>query len=167
MDIRIGDRTAKVTFIEKKDNLFKIQVDQRIFEVDIVMVGEMIYSILHQGDSFNLEMIQGADQYHYDVNTLYNSYHVEILDQPARLKLGKSKDDAGHEGNHIVTPMPAKIVKVMVKEGETVKKGQTLLVVSAMKMEIEHKAPRDCKIKKVRVKEEDTVNVNEVLLDLE
>ncbi|MHC1708538.1 MAG: biotin/lipoyl-containing protein [Bacteroidales bacterium] len=167
MDIKINDRVAKVKFLEQKDNIFKIQVDQKVFEVDIVMVGDMIYSLLHHGESFNIEMIQGSSPYHYAVNTLYNSYHVEILDQAARLKLGKSKDDGGHDGDHIITPMPAKIVKIIAKQGESVKKGQTLIVVSAMKMEIEHKAPRDCKIKKVRVKEEDTVNVNEVLIDIE
>jgi biotin carboxyl carrier protein len=167
MDIKINDRTATVTFLEKKDNLFRLKVDQKVYEVDIVMVGDLIYSLLHQGESFNIEMIQGSSPYHYDVNTLYNSYKVEILDQAAKLKLGRSKDDGGHGGNQITTPMPAKIVKVLVKEGESVKKGQTLLVVSAMKMEIEHKAPRDCHIKKIRVNEDDTVNVNEVLIDIE
>lgn len=166
MDIKIDNRTASVKFIEKNDNLFKIQVDQKVYEIDIVMVSDMIYSLLHHGQSFNIEMIQGASQYQYSVNTLYNSYEIEILDQAAKLKLGKSRDDAGQDGEHITTPMPAKIVKILVKDGESVKKGQTLVIVSAMKMEIEHKAPRDCKIKMVRVKEEDTVNVNEVLIDL-
>jgi biotin carboxyl carrier protein len=166
MDIKIDNRIAKVKFLEKNENIIKIQVDQKIYEVDAVMVGDMIYSLIYQGESFNIEMIQGASPYHYSVNTLYNSYQVEILDQQARLKLGKTRDEGHSGGDQIITPMPAKIVKVMVSEGEAVKKGQTLIIVSAMKMEIEHKAPRDCKVKKIRVKEDATVNVNEVLMEL-
>lgn len=166
MDIKIDNRIAAVKFLEKKGNIIKIQVDQKIYEVDTVMVGDMIYSLLYQGESFNIEMIQGVSPCHYSVNTLYNSYQVEILDQATRLKLGKTRDEGLGSGNQITTPMPAKIVRIMVNEGESVKKGQTLIIVSAMKMEIEHKASRDCKVKKIRVKEEATVSVNEVLMEL-
>ncbi len=166
MEIKIDNRIAKVNFLEKKDNMIRIQVDQKEYEVDAVMVGDMVYSLLYHGESFNIEMIEGDSPYKYYVNTLFNNYHVEILDHSSRLKLGKSKDESHDQADHIATPMPAKIVKILVNEGDKVKKGQTLLVVSAMKMEIEHKAPRDGSIKKIRVKEEDTVNVNDYLIDL-
>ena len=63
--------------------------------------------------------------------------------------------------------MPGKVVKVFATEGEDVTKGQTLVVISAMKMESEYKAPMDGKIKKVAVKEGDTIEGNQILVELE
>ncbi|HRY33298.1 MAG TPA: acetyl-CoA carboxylase biotin carboxyl carrier protein subunit [Bacteroidales bacterium] len=167
MEIKIGKRTAQVKFLEKRENLMIIEVDQKVYEVDVMMVGDMIYSLIYQGESFNIEMIQGSSPNKYDVNTLYNSYQIEIIDQAARLRSDRHADGEAGDENHIITPMPAKIVSIPVSEGQEVAKGTTLIVVSAMKMEIEHKAPRDCKIRKIFVKEEDTVNVNEVLIEFE
>ncbi len=167
MEIKIGKRTAQVKFLEKKDNLILIEVDHKVYEVDVMMVGDMIYSLICQGESFNIEMIQGSSPNKYDVNTLYNSYQIEILDQAARFRSDRHADGDTGDENHIITPMPAKIVSIPVSEGQEVTKGTTLMVVSAMKMEIEHKAPRDCRVKKIFVKEEDTVNVNDQLIELE
>ncbi len=166
LDIKIDNRKAKVDLIEKNGNIMKVKVDDRIYEVDVAMVEDMVYSILHVGRSYNLEMIQGNSQNSYHVNALYNSYHIEIQDSSSKLKLTKGKDHNGGEEHLVTTPMPAKIVKVLVKPGDTVKNGQTVIIVSAMKMEMEFKAKMDGKVKKVLVKEDDTVNVNETLIEL-
>jgi len=50
---------------------------------------------------------------------------------------------AEHEGDHVATPMPAKIVRVNVARGDAVSAGQTLVVVESMKMELGLTAPRD------------------------
>ena len=63
--------------------------------------------------------------------------------------------------------MPGKVVKVFASEGDEVTEGQTLVVISAMKMESEYKAPMDGKIKKVSVKEGDTIEGNQILIELE
>jgi biotin carboxyl carrier protein len=165
LEIKIDKRKAKVDLIEKDGNRMKVKVDERIYEVDVAMVEDMVYSILHAGRSYNLEMIQGNTPNSYHVNSLYNSYHIDIQDA-SKLKLSKSKDHHGGEERLVTTPMPAKIVKVLVKAGDTVKNGQTVIIVSAMKMEMEFKAKMDGKVKKVFVKEDDTVNVNETLIEL-
>jgi biotin carboxyl carrier protein len=63
--------------------------------------------------------------------------------------------------------MPGKVVKVLVNEGEEIKEGETAVIISAMKMESEYKAPMDGKIKKVHVKDGDTIEGNQVLIELE
>ena len=167
LDIKIGDRIAKVKFLEMTENTIRIQVDDNTYEVDIVPVGDMIYSLLYEGRSYNIEMIRGNLPNSYHVNAGYNSYDVEIRDASSRLKLGKGKDDFAGDGNSVICPMAAKIVKVLVSPGDKVVKNQTLAVVSAMKMEIDFKALKDATVKKVHVKEEDTVQVNTVLIELE
>ena len=61
------------------------------------------------------------------------------------------------------SPMPGKVVKVLVKEGEAVKAGQGVIVVEAMKMENELKAPRDGTVVQVAVQEGATVEAGQML----
>ncbi|MBU2466496.1 MAG: biotin/lipoyl-binding protein, partial [Bacteroidetes bacterium] len=67
----------------------------------------------------------------------------------------------------IASPMPGKVVKVLVKEGDHVKAGETVVVVSAMKMESEYKVKQDRVIKKVLVKEGDTVSGDQPMVIIE
>ena len=70
-------------------------------------------------------------------------------------------------GEGVVTaPMPGKILRILVKEGESVKTGQGLLVLEAMKMENEIPAPKDGVVKKILVKEGDTVDTGQALIEL-
>ena len=62
--------------------------------------------------------------------------------------------------------MPGKVVEVMIAEGDVVKKGDTMIIISAMKMESEYKAPKDGMVKKVNVKNQDTVDSNQILIEL-
>ncbi|ASI98611.1 pyruvate/oxaloacetate carboxyltransferase [Thermococcus celer] len=70
-------------------------------------------------------------------------------------------------GEGVVTaPMPGKILRILVNEGEKVKTGQGLLVLEAMKMENEIPSPKDGVIKKILVKEGDTVDTGQALVEL-
>ena len=63
-------------------------------------------------------------------------------------------------------PIPGVIVSIAVKEGETVKKGQTVIIIEAMKMESEISAPVDGVIGKIMVKERAPVQEGDVLMQL-
>ena len=63
--------------------------------------------------------------------------------------------------------MPGRIVKVLVKAGDRVAGGQGLVVVEAMKMENELRAPRDGTVAAVRVSEGMSVDANAVLVVVE
>ena len=70
-------------------------------------------------------------------------------------------------GEGVVTsPMPGKILRILVKEGEHVKTGQGLVVLEAMKMENEIPAPKDGVVKRILVKEGDTVDTGQPLIEL-
>ena len=64
-------------------------------------------------------------------------------------------------------PMPGKILKIMVSEGQQVKKGDSLLVMEAMKMEHTLKAPRAGKIKTLFFQVGEQVQADKTLLELE
>lgn len=79
----------------------------------------------------------------------------------------KSRDRHHHAAGELTAPMPGQVRAVNVVEGDTVTKGQTLLVVEAMKMEIRVQAPRDGKVKKLLVKQGQTVEREQVLIEIE
>ncbi len=71
--------------------------------------------------------------------------------------------DASVKGG-FMAPMPGKVVKVFVKDGEVVKAGQTLLVLEAMKMEQATRSPADGVVKQVLVREGDQVTAGQILV---
>jgi biotin carboxyl carrier protein len=67
------------------------------------------------------------------------------------------------EGEKVTAPMPGNILDVKVSVGDSVTKGQVLMVLEAMKMENEIVAPCDGKVTSVTVKKGDTVNSSDTL----
>ena len=71
------------------------------------------------------------------------------------------------KANAIKSPMPGTILKVMVRENQSVKRGDVLCILEAMKMENEIVAPDDGLVSRVYVKEQQNVQLDAPLLDLE
>ena len=90
-----------------------------------------------------------------------------MIDAEARYLKNRNAGGGGAAESKIFSPMPGKVVKVLVSEGDPVQEGETVVIISAMKMESEYKAPRDGVVKKVHVKNEDTVDGSQVLIELE
>lgn len=79
----------------------------------------------------------------------------------------KQSNIASVEGAvNITAPMPGTILKVNVNNGDMVKRGDTLLILEAMKMENEITAPSDGRVVALNVAEGATVSVGEVLVSL-
>lgn len=72
-----------------------------------------------------------------------------------------------HAAGELTAPMPGQVRAVNVKEGDTVTKGQTLLLLEAMKMEIRVQAPRDGLVKKLYVQQGQTVEREQPLVEIE
>jgi len=96
---------------------------------------------------------------------------VTINGQTLLLKKSSTARNRGHGGQHaageLTAPMPGQVRLVSVSEGEAVTKGQTLLVLEAMKMEIRIHAPQDGIVKKLFVKQDQTVEREQILIDVE
>lgn len=87
------------------------------------------------------------------------TYRVEAV----LARRGASASEAEHE---LVAPMPGKVTKVLVAEGQDVVKGAPLLVLEAMKMEHSIRAPRDGKVARVFRKTGEMVAMGEKLVEL-
>ncbi|WP_417436920.1 sodium-extruding oxaloacetate decarboxylase subunit alpha [Idiomarina abyssalis] len=75
-----------------------------------------------------------------------------------------SGESSSGEGETIKAPLAGNIFKVVAKEGTTVKAGDVVLVLEAMKMETDIKAEKDGKVQSLHVKEGDAVTVGDVLV---
>ena len=71
------------------------------------------------------------------------------------------------KASKLKAPMPGKVLEVMVQPGQTVAKGEGLLILEAMKMENMLKAEQDGTVKSVNVSVGDAVEKNNVLIDFE
>jgi biotin carboxyl carrier protein len=167
LELNIDSRTAKVDLLKREGSQLSVDVDGEVYDLDMVMVAEGIYSIIYKGKSYNVEMIQGATDKHYVVNTFYNSYEVEVVDAETKYIRNRHKGDAHDGENSISTPMPGKVVKILVKVGDEVEVGQTVIIVSAMKMESEFKARKPGTVKAIHVKEGDLVEGHKVMVVIE
>lgn len=78
----------------------------------------------------------------------------------------KRSGQAHHAAGELVAPMPGLVRAVQVAEGDSVTKGQTLVVVEAMKMEIKVAAPFDGRIKSLKVNPGQTVEKDELLVEV-
>lgn len=167
MDIQIGNKILQVTLLSKEGNKVSIDIDGEIYNVDVAMLQNGVYSIIHDGYSYNAELSRNEGSKHYTVNLNYSSYPIDILDSQAKyMRLRKNKHKAV-QGDTITVPMPCKIVKVYVKPGDEVKTGDTLFTMEAMKMQSNYKVASDCVIKSVMVQDGDTVKGNDVVMTLD
>lgn len=80
--------------------------------------------------------------------------------------LGSMDPAGGKRDGKIVSPMPGKVIKVNVKEGDEVKKGATLVIVEAMKMENYITSPTDGIVEKVNARVGEMVDSSKKLVDL-
>ena len=78
---------------------------------------------------------------------------------------GLRKEKRKDEGD-LSSPISGKVVSVKVKNGDSVKKGDVLMVIEAMKMEYLIRAPYDGKIKKVFFKEKDLIEIGKQTIEL-
>lgn len=167
IEVKIGKRLVWVDLIHMDGNLLEVEVDGKKYNVDIMHTADGTFSILEGGHSYNIELVPHNQPKKYTAYTLYEEFEVEIIDAEARYLLNRNANGFSAADKKILSPMPGKVVKVLVKEGDQMKEGETAVIISAMKMESEYKAPVDGIVKKVSVKDGDTVEGNQVLIELE
>ncbi len=82
---------------------------------------------------------------------------------PAPAAPAPSEPAAGSGGQEVIAPMPGSILDIKANPGDSVKAGDTIVVLEAMKMENDIVAPCDGKVQSILVKKGDTVNANDIL----
>ena len=167
LDIKIGDRTATLELVNRNGNKVELKVDDNLYTLDMLEVEKGAYNIIKDGVSYNLELLQKTNAKQYEVHTHNESFDIEIIDAESKYLMNRGGDDDDDGGNTISSPMPGKIVKILVEVGDEVKEGTTVVIVEAMKMQSEYKVKADRIIVDILVKEGDAIDGNQPLIIVE
>jgi biotin carboxyl carrier protein len=127
------------------------------------------YSIIYNGKSYIAHLVEQIPETKTVVLQI-GSHRFEVqLEEPLdRLLAAMGIQEAGSRKiNDVKAPMPGLILKILVEPGQSISKGEPLLVLEAMKMENVFKAAADAVVKEIRVAEKDAVEKGQVLLVLE
>ena len=138
--VSIGDKIVDIEILQAKDG-----------KLDLLIDGKRVTAYVSSENAKHWVTVNGQ---------------TFVLTKPAA---GTRKSGGGHHhaAGELTAPMPGQVRAVNVVEGDTVTKGQTLLVVEAMKMEIRIQAPRNGTIKKLLVKQGQTVEREQILVEIE
>lgn len=124
------------------------------------------FHILHNNKSYRAEVVSfSRDEKTCVIKVNGNTYSLDIKDQYDDLlhRLGLDNLNKAKVAE-LKAPMPGLVLKVLVSEGDEVKKGDNILVLEAMKMENIIKSPADGLIKSIKVKPSDKVEKNQVMV---
>jgi biotin carboxyl carrier protein len=124
--------------------------------------GDSLFSLLIGTTSYEVFVERHKDKYHVTVEG--NRYEVLVEDERLR-RLGR-RGGAGREETGAATvtsPMPGVVVTVPVQAGQTIKAGDSVAVLEAMKMENEIQAPRDGVVESVHVTPGQRVDLDDVI----
>ena len=167
LEINIGERTAEVELLERKDNYAFVSVDGKVYKLDPLELQKGDYSVLNNHVSYNVEVVDGDKPKNYQVSSGFNQYDVEVIDAESKYLKARGKGGGAEDDNAISSPMPGKVVKVLVEVGDEVEAGTAVVIVSAMKMESEYKVKQDRKIIEICVKEGDNIDGGQPLVIVE
>ena len=141
-----------------------ISINGRIYRVDSRSIdAEQIYSFLMNDHSYEI-FVNRTDNV-YDVLVAGERHEVVVEDEYTQrlTKLGGNTRPPRGDAP-IKAPMPGLVVAVRAAEGDTVTKGQGLIILEAMKMENELRAPWDGTIKSVKAAAGQTVDQGQLLM---
>lgn len=144
-------------------------VNGKPVELAIAKIREREFHVLRDNLSYNAEVTEfNKAEKRLTVKVNGNEYEVTLKDKFDLLlqQMGMTKSAAQAVGE-LKAPMPGKVLRVDVNEGQEMKKGDSVLILEAMKMENAIKSPGDGKVKKIYVKQGDAVEKGMVMVELE
>lgn len=147
--VRIGSREFHVK-VRREGGLWRFFIDGKELIVNSEKISGDTYSLIINGRSKEIDVERMNECFR--VNVGCDTRDVYVYDM-RRISIVSSAKVEGRKGEHVVkSPMPGKIAKVFVKEGDSVKRSQPVLTMEAMKMENEIRSPVDGMVKKLFVK---------------
>ena len=164
-EVETNGRRRAVTVRRRPDG-WDVLVDGQEKSADMAPAGDR-WSLLLDGRSYDVALgppSRGSRLVHV------NGIPVAVTVADPRAAFGtraRHEDAADGEPLHLTSPMPGRVVKVLVKPGDAVAARQGLVVIEAMKMENELRAPRAATVSDVRVNEGASVDATTVLVVLE
>lgn len=155
--IKVSKEEGKyfVSFLDRQDT--------RAFEANFDEFGQF-YSVIIENKPYLIKFVEDGNVFNVSSGPYNTKVLAENQERKARREL---RETFSARVNSIVTKIPGKIIGVMVTTGQTVKKGEELFILEAMKMENRIFAPRDGVVKEVFVNNGDILSIGDSLMSFE
>lgn len=147
----------------------EISVNSQLLSWDMVKIKDGNFHVIYNHKSYNAEVLEADYQTKSFVIKINNTkYTVSVKDRFDILldQLGMGNVNFA-KVNDLKAPMPGLIVDIKVQVGDTVKKGDTILILEAMKMENVLKATGEGIIKAIKITPKQNVEKNQVMIEFE
>lgn len=140
---------------------YKFTIHGTQYEVEINSVEDQIIKLNLNGTPYEVKVDKEIKQ--TKTPKLMRSVAVPSTESDAAV----AKTNAASASSEIKSPLPGTVLDVMVKEGDTVKVGQHLLLLEAMKMENNIDSDKEGVVKSIKVRKGDAVMEGDVLIVME
>lgn len=164
--VSINGKKALKTDIKAKNGIINGTLNDEKIEASIIETNPGEFHLLFNKKSYNFNIVK-ADFSEKKLVLKVNGqkFNVDVKDKFDELLHNLGMDNvASKKVNDIKAPMPGMVLNILVGEGQAVKKGDSLLVLEAMKMENILKSPADGVIKKVVASKGTAVEKNQLLI---
>ncbi len=161
----LGDQTYTISVHELNEHQYKIVIDDEEHMIDGRRLAGQIYSLIVENKSFTVDVAEKDDE--YTVAYEGKSFQVGVLDERKARRGGTGTSLGGAGEKDVCSMMPGKVVELLVQAGDAVEKDQGVIIIEAMKMENEIRAPVAGTVKAVHVEAGQAVESGELLVELE
>ncbi len=164
--VDVDDRTFELDFQEEGEQLL-VQVGEEALTLDLRQVTEpSLYSLLIDNRSYEIFVEENGDE--FDVLIGGEMFHLKVQDEWTRRLANIQRKSQVESGLlEIKAPMPGAVVSIEVTPEQDVRKGQGVVILSAMKMENEIKSPRAGRVRSIEVQPGQTVEQGRTLVVIE
>ncbi len=159
--VTVGD-TSETVEVSGEAGRYRLTIGAEVWEVDGRLTAQGIYSLLVGGVSYVADVRDEEGACVVDIGD--ERYVLRVEEETRHIIRTRGRSAAGAGAQTLVAPLPGRIVRVAVKPGDRVEKGDTLLVIEAMKMENEYRAGSAGTVSEVRVTPGQAVNGGDVLV---
>jgi biotin carboxyl carrier protein len=162
--LKIGGETTRVEVTPRGDGEGAgFLIHEREYDVSYRALSDNAMRLIIDGKALEAFVAESEEGKHLFLKG--RSFLVEDADAaPARRGRRRGEEETPDE---VTPPMPSVVVRIMVNEGDMVKKGQGLVVVTAMKMETTLTAPHDGRVEKINTSVDAKVAPGDILVEIE
>ncbi len=163
-EVLIDGKPHKVE-LEKQEQTWKCRVDGKDIDVDASITARDVLSMLVGNKAYEAKREYSlSGETHVIIGS--ERFAAEVRD-PRSLRSRKAAAGVGEGPQKLAAPMPGKVVRILVKQGDEVEAGQGVIVVEAMKMQNEIKSPKKGMVQKIAVAEGGSVASGDTLAIVE
>ena len=166
--LRCEGREEKVVAERTEDGRYRVELGDAVYEVDPARAGASWSLIIGGRQSEATVSPDGHEpgKSTYWVSTEHGNHRVELLEPLAYLTAQRGASEGRTGAQSVQAYMPGRVVSLLLQEGASVRAGQGVLVLEAMKMENEIQAESDGIIAKIHVEPGTAVEAGDALFDV-